>query len=416
MPPGYGCRETTGTSSVKTRTHTGRVARGQRNGPRIFFINLGYYLSREIPGALTKLACPFFNFQPKRLPDGRDTELFLPRILKALAQYKPHMVLTVNAFGLDKNGVLAEFLNRAGIPLVVWFVDNPELFCLGCEACYPDKTIFFTCDPDGPAKVQQFVPFVTHVLPLAADINTFKPVPTTQARKVSFAGNTWTGKIAACRNNHAFPRDLLAEANTIARALVARQPAHGIAFIRKRFARIFHRVTGLSPDLQNGFLHLVYWQANKLYRIHCVEQILPFYPLIVGDSHWKHLLPDEHFESHPPVAYGEEVFRLYRMSAVNFACSSMQMAGAVTQRVFDVPASGGFVLTDARRQVDDLFDREKEVVCYESTQEIPELIQRYLRDGAQRKRIIRAARKRIASEHTYVHRLQELIQRVDASV
>ncbi|GAU09391.1 CgeB family protein [Desulfoplanes formicivorans] len=384
--------------------------------PRILFINMGYYLSREIPSALTKLQCPFLNFQPGRLPDGRDCELFLPRLLKAIAQYKPHMVLTVNGLGLDKDGVVAEFLNTAGIPLVVWFVDNPELFCLGCESSYPDKTIFFTCDPDGPAKVRRWVPCVTHVLPLAADTNTFKPVTTTHARKVSFAGDTWTGKIAVCHKNHFFPRVLVRQALGVARALVDQQPGDGIGFIQTRFPDIYKQALTLPPNGQNGFWHLVYWQANRLYRINCVEKILPFRPLIVGDRYWKRLLPEEHFEAHPPVAYGEEVFRLYGMSAINFACSSMQMAGAVTQRVFDVPASGGFVLTDARRQLDDLFDRGKEVVCFDSTDEIGPLIQRYLEDEGKRRNIIKAARMRIASEHTYVHRMQTLIQMVNASL
>ena len=393
-----------------------RFLRSRRGQPRIFLINLGYYLSWEIPRALEELQCPFLNFQPGKLRDGDNPDLFFPRIVEAIAKYKPDMVLTVNALGLDKSGRLADFLDRSGIPLVVWFVDNPELFCLGCETSFPSRTVFFTCDPDGPAKVRRFMGVPTHVLPLAADRNAFQPIAANHHRSVSFAGDTWTGKIGACHKNHAFPRDLLLQSGQVAEALAVHQPADGIGFIQEKFSVLYDQAVALSPALQNGFWHLVYWKANKYYRLNCVGKILRFRPLIVGDRYWERLVPKKSFESHPPVAYGEEVFKLYRLSTVNFACSSVQMAGAVTQRVFDVPASGGFVITDSRRQLEDLFEMGKEVVCYESTDEIGGLIEWYLEDEAGRNNVIKAARRRIASEHTYVHRMQTLIEAVDGSL
>ena len=355
---------------AKERTGQNRPAWNRRNRPRIFFINLGYYLSKEIPGALTELHCPFLDFQPRTLRDGENPDLFLPRIVEAISRYKPDMVLTVNALGLDKSGMLADFLDCSGIPLVVWFVDNPELFCLGCEASFPPKTVFFTCDPDGPAKVRRFMGVATHVLPLAADRKSFQPIATNHSRCVSFAGDTWTNKIVACHKNHALPREVLLQSGQIAEALALYQPADGIGFIQERFPLVSEHVVTLSPSLQNGFWHLVYWLANKYYRLNCVGKILRFRPLIVGDRYWQRLLPEKNFESHPPVAYGDEVFKLYRLSAVNFACSSVQMAGAVTQRVFDVPAAGGFVITDSRRQLEQLFDVGEEVVGYGSPDQV----------------------------------------------
>ncbi|WP_462325243.1 glycosyltransferase family protein [Desulfoplanes sp.] len=384
----------------------------RRRLPRIFFINLGYYLSWEIPRALEELQCPFLDFQPGKLRDGENPDLFFPRIVGAISRYKPDMVLTVNALGLDTSGRLADFLDRSGIPLVVWFVDNPELFCLGCGTSFPPKTLFFTCDPDGPAKVRRFMGVATHVLPLAVDRNAFQPIATKHLRRVSFAGDTWTKKVVACHKNHAFSRGLLRQSGQIAGTLAVHQPADGIGFIQERFPLVCEQVETLSPALQNGFWHLVYWLANKNYRLNCVREILRFRPLIVGDRYWERLLPQKSFEPHPPVAYGEEVFKLYRLSAVNFACSSVQMAGAVTQRVFDVPASGGFVLTDSRRQLEDLFDIGKEVVCYGAADGIGGLIERYLGDETGRKKVIKAARRRIASEHTYAHRLRVMVERV----
>jgi spore maturation protein CgeB len=161
---------------------------------------------------------------------------------------------------------------------------------------------------------------------------------------------------------------------------------------------------------------LVYWQANKYYRQKCVKRILQFNPLLAGDKYWKDVFRNEKFEYHPPIGYGEELFKLYALSTVNFASSSVQMAGAVTQRVFDVPAAGGFVLTDRREQLQEMFEVGREVICYENLEQIKELIERYLFEDRERVKIIKAARRRIAAEHTYTQRLQTLLSTALQSV
>jgi len=82
------------------------------------------------------------------------------------------------------------------------------------------------------------------------------------------------------------------------------------------------------------------------------------------------------------------------------------MKGAVNQRVFDVPASGGFVLTDAREQLARLFEPERETAVYASVGEIKDRVRHYLDHPAERRRITAAARQRILAHHTYAHRLE----------
>ena len=84
------------------------------------------------------------------------------------------------------------------------------------------------------------------------------------------------------------------------------------------------------------------------------------------------------------------------------------MKGAVNQRVFDVPATASFIITDWREQIENLFEPGKEVICYTSPQEAEVLIRRYLASPAERKAISKAARRRILAEHTYEHRVRSL--------
>jgi spore maturation protein CgeB len=81
----------------------------------------------------------------------------------------------------------------------------------------------------------------------------------------------------------------------------------------------------------------------------------------------------------------------------------------VNQRTFDVPASGGFLLTDWKEALPELFEPEKEVVCYQSPGELKAMAAHYLRYPGHMDEIIRRARKRIWAEHTYLKRMQRLL-------
>jgi spore maturation protein CgeB len=87
----------------------------------------------------------------------------------------------------------------------------------------------------------------------------------------------------------------------------------------------------------------------------------------------------------------------------------MQMKAAVNQRVFDVPAAGGFILTDFKEQLAEVLEPGREVICYHHPEEIPDLARFYLDHPEARRKIIGRGRDRILREHTYRHRLQEML-------
>lgn len=142
-----------------------------------------------------------------------------------------------------------------------------------------------------------------------------------------------------------------------------------------------------------------------------MRRLLPFKPLIVGDSGWK--IEFRHEDEQPryldALSYYTQLPLFYGHSSINFNCTSKQMKGAVNQRVFDVPAAGAFVLTDWRPQMEQLFEPD-EMACYREPEEIPELVRRYLSYPEERRKLAEAARKRVLSCHTWEHRLQEMLE------
>ncbi|MCK5074896.1 MAG: glycosyltransferase family 1 protein, partial [Calditrichia bacterium] len=78
-------------------------------------------------------------------------------------------------------------------------------------------------------------------------------------------------------------------------------------------------------------------------------------------------------------------------------------------RVFDVPAAGGFVLTDWKESLTDLFDVENELATFKSIEEMNDKISFYYNNPDLRKKIMGNARERVINEHLIHHRMEFML-------
>jgi spore maturation protein CgeB len=110
-----------------------------------------------------------------------------------------------------------------------------------------------------------------------------------------------------------------------------------------------------------------------------------------------------------PINYEHDLPNFYRACEVNLNVTSIEMPTAVNQRVFDCPAAGGFLLTDAQSSLATLFEAD-EVAAYHSFDECRDLLRWYRANPEARFEIIRKARLRILDQHTYAHRLRQIVE------
>jgi spore maturation protein CgeB len=336
---------------------------------------------------------------------------FVERMLAEILSFRPDFVLTINHLGVDKEGILTDLLARLELPLASWFVDNPHLILYFYGNLSSDWVTLFTWDADNidSLKAQGFGR--VHYLPLATDPHRFalssgvRPV-----RDLAFVGNSMVYKARAKLEHYDFPEALTRDVGELGRAFMASGALSVSEFLEREYsvhAEIFRSLPDVDTRL--AFETLVTWQATLLYRLRRVERLLPFGPLIVGDPGWHELLPQGGWTYHRELNYYADLPLFYPATRINFNCTSQQMKGAVNQRVFDVPVCGGFLLTDHRRQMENLFEPGREIVCYDDPAEIPDLVRHYLADDAARTRVAMAARERILAEHTYDLRLASLV-------
>ena len=391
-----------------------RQPRFQGRSPRVLLLASKYFLIGEIIGACKMLGIEYELLQLEDETLARSD--FVQQLLRAVLTFRPDCCITLNHMGVDVEGVLMDLLARLELPLASWFVDNPHLIIHLYSSCVSPWTALFTWDADNVDSLRAAGFQHVAYLPLGTDPQRFHPpaggsVPAEWRSDVSFVGNSMIYKVGMRLKKGHFPRALLLPFYRCAAAFMASDTRSVADFLREDMPDVYAQYMGL-PDNEARLAYetALTWQATRLYRNGCVRELLPFSPLIVGDGGWniefRH--DDRKPRLLPSITYYTELPRFYPCSAINFNCTSKQMKGAVNQRIFDAPATGAFVLTDWRPQMDALFEPH-EIACYHDKEEIPDLVRHYLAHPAERQAVARAGRERVLRCHTWAHRLKEML-------
>jgi len=374
----------------------------------VLLIDSGYFLTRETENALLQLGHRVMKVPVSKRERG---EVVVSRLIKGICDFKPDFILTINHLGLDEDGTMTSFLKSIEMPLASWYVDSPNLIVRAFEGNVSPYVSLFLWDR-GYMKDMRSLGFESvSYLPLAADDTVFTPLAGGGRNghyecDVSFVGNSMV--VPAMESLEKVPvrlRSLVEEAAVILSS--ARISFDEALTTLERDA--LSMIDSLSARERLDFEAAAIWRATLLYRLSCVKALREFHPRIHGDEAWKGLL-DDNYTVGPSLNYYDELPKLYIGSRINFNATSLQMTGAVNQRVFDVPACGAFLLTDHQESIEELFEVGKEVITYKERDEIPELAGFYLNNPGEREKIARMGRERILKEHTYRHRLAAIVQ------
>ncbi len=384
--------------------------------PRVLLLTSKLFLMGEVVAAFDRLGVPYTYVDIGA--DVVDADEFVSLLLSHVDAFRPDFILTVNHLGVDREGILAELLRRLDIPLASWFVDNPELMLALYADPVPPNCAVFTWDADNVVMLKQMGFPLVEYLPLAVDEKRFHPgvqLPHNHPwrTRVSFVGNSMVTKTQLRLQRAALDPNLTAFAPTLAQLFCQHGSTSVRSFLESEYPQVAEQCHALG-DAERclAFETYIAWEATRLYRRQCIEQLLPFQPLIIGDPGWLETFEGQgtSWHWHKEVSYYDELPLLYPHAAINFNATSMQMKGAVNQRVFDVPAAQAFLITDHRRQLEDLFEPGREVVVYHTPEEIPELVKYYLDHPTERRHRAEAGHQRVLAEHTYTKRLTTLLR------
>lgn len=98
--------------------------------------------------------------------------------------------------------------------------------------------------------------------------------------------------------------------------------------------------------------------------------------------------------------------RVFNGAKINLHFAPRNIHSAVSLRVFDVLACGGFLLTTWQPEIVELFEDEKELVLFSEVDEMLDKIEYYLCHDDERKEIAQNGYKKILKDYTYEKVLQ----------
>lgn len=357
---------------------------------RVLLIEARYHLVSELRRALSALGHEVFG-----VPVVEDAGQMVRGVLAGLAQHRPDFLLTINHLGFDEGGLLGALLDALEIPVAAWYVDSPLFVLRGRPIPAPSMSIVFTWE-------RTLVPVLARScearhLPLATDPDLFTEGSRPTRAAISFVGDSgtsaqekWSGRLA---------EDDEPTVKRLERVLLARSPGPFADDSVRTCPRAADRLAAATA------------KANTDLRIRFLRPFVSESLQIHGDAGWSNLLPEAPLRPGP--AYGTQLAEVYGTTDVNLNVTSLQMPTAVNQRVFDVPAAGGFLLTDEQSDLWELFD-EDEMATWSSFEEAVDRARFYLRYPERRRELVGRARRRVLAEHTYQHRAASLVEAMTA--
>lgn len=112
----------------------------------------------------------------------------------------------------------------------------------------------------------------------------------------------------------------------------------------------------------------------------------------------------------PWVNYWKEMPKVFYMSKINLNITSRSIESGIPQRIFDIMAVGGFVLTNYQPEIEDYFQIGVDLEVFHDLKELEEKIQYYLTHEEQRVRIGINGYKKVKARHSYKERLKQVLR------
>ncbi len=109
-------------------------------------------------------------------------------------------------------------------------------------------------------------------------------------------------------------------------------------------------------------------------------------------------------------AWGREMYRVFSRSLITLNHHGDVPPFANNLRLFEATGMGALLITDAKSNLAEMFVPAEEVVDYRDVSECGELIRYYLENEPERARIAEAGKARTLHDHTWLARMDELLE------
>ncbi|WPP41202.1 glycosyltransferase [Paenibacillus hunanensis] len=328
-----------------------------------------------------------------------------------MLDFKPDIVLGYGFVGILKSSDGHFLLRESNIPVVCLHYDNP-LFVLDEQfeqefIQYPEYYYHFVWDKHCQELLQGRGVLNVHPIMLATNEKKFyvHPYALQEEGTLAFVGSLGESQF---RKEESLEQMFI---NYVIKEKLNNfdQPLHEICQAAEQLTQ-FQAVQAVRQQQPLLFYKYIYYsihaQGSSIYRNNILSNLsgvdLHVYGASQQTGHPSSII------YHEPVPYAH-LSATYQQYAVNLNISSLQLETSVNNRVFDVFASGAFVLSDYKTDMDIVFPGVSEEISFHDLEDLVIKADYFLTHPEQRIELTMAIREHILNHHTYVHRAQEIM-------
>ena len=385
---------------------------GNSESPRVLAINPPYFAAGEIIRAFIRkgVNIKICDLNPDETKKGEGIKKFIDALLKKADSFKPDFLVTVNHLGFDDEGFVVSELEKRGIPSAILYVDSPMFIMNKPEKLISDLSVIFCWDRYYVDRLRKNGFNNVEYMPLASDTTIFRPrnkVPDKFRLPLTYVAASLVKAIEGHLEGLEPP--MIDESVEI-------KIDEQLSMNGKIFPDIIEKISEdfkfRSKEQRRRFLAGWTMKIYQRERLKTIEKLNRLNLTIYGDEDWNRMFRDAKPDLRGIITYSDQLPKVYAGSEISFNMTSYQMPNGLNQRVFDVPASGGFLLTDYRPVLEEIFDLKQDVAVYHDPDEAEELAEYYLKNPGIREKMSKRALEKIVNSHTYDHRVDTILKRM----
>lgn len=338
-----------------------------------------------------------------------------------IIENKYDIVFTVNYFALISN-----VCHRQSVPYVSWTCDNP-LISMYHESVFHPSNYIFTFDKTNYLEFKGMG--VEHIwyLPLAVDTNRIDTILTQAADVNKYRGDiSFVGSLYE-RNSYDKLKNRLPEylRGYFDAVMEAQLNISGANIVEPMLT------TDILEQLQTYFkleksegsfsdLGLIFQTTVLGFKIAEIERRRALIELskhchvnVFSNSDVSDFVRIQYCGS---VDYWGEMPKVFYASKINLNFTIPNIKSGIPLRIWDVLGSGGFLMTNYQAEIPMYFEEGKDLVCFDGIEDLCEKAVYYLKHEDERKQIAEHGYRKVKENHSYMHRLQQMLRIVEENI
>ena len=172
----------------------------------------------------------------------------------------------------------------------------------------------------------------------------------------------------------------------------------------------FLRDTSMRGADQDELISLLDGVLSALYRQRGIGVLRDFggTSSVWGDPGWTDIHP--HYRG--GADHGDELTLIYCASGINLDIPRLYQRQTITMRIFDILASGGFVLAERSAALEAAFEEDRHLAYYDTQDALNDVIARWMNAPLARETIAKAGRQEVLEKHQIRHRIETILSSV----